>query len=202
MNYTKSRRAAFRSLLALVLAAPLLMALAGPTAAYTIVSQTGMVGEWYLTDSSETPGATCSYGAEYPPNNANFRWMKLRAPNVRAADRNSNVIDQKRVQWFWKLQRGTFNSSTWTNVATSAKQTKVAYENQAAAFTPLQINFNTGMSAQGDTLFRAVVTIKFLRNNGTAEGTVKATLHYFRIKSPFGTFTSSQKWCQQTTTSG
>lgn len=29
-----------------------------------------------------------------------------------------------------------------------------------------------------------------------------ATIDYYRIKSPFGTFTGSQKWCQQTTTSG
>jgi hypothetical protein len=197
-----ARLRALRPALALMLAVPLLITLAAPAAAYTIVSQTGMVGEWYLTDSYDTPGATCGYTQEYPPNHAYFRWMKLRAPNVRAADRDSNVIDQKRVQWFWKLQRGTINGSTWTNVATSSKQTKIAYENQAAAFTSLRVNFNTGTSPQGETVFRAMVIIKFLKNSGAVEGMVKARIDYYRVKNPWSTFTSGQSWCGQLTTSG
>lgn len=201
VDYAKPGLKALRSAVALMLALPLLITLAAPAAAYTIVSQTGMVGEWYLTDSVDTPGATCRYTGEYPPNYAYFRSMKLRAPTVRAADRDSTVIDQKRVQWSWKLQRAPYPGNTWTTVATSAKQTKVAYENQAAAFTPLQINLNTGLSPD-DTVFRAMVIIKFLRNNGTVEGTVKAVVDYYRMKNPWSTVTSSQPWCSQLTTSG
>lgn len=189
-------------LIGLVLVLPFVLATAGPASAYQVVYEDGLVGEYSFEDSSDKPGVWCGYSQQYPPNSAFFRWMKVRRPIVRAADRNAGVRDSRKVRWFWKLQRGTYPGSAWTTVATSDKQTKIAYEDQAAAFTPLRIDRNTGTQANELMIFRALVTIQFLKPNGAVEGTVRATLDWERRNQPWGYSTSNNGWCAQWVTSG
>ncbi len=91
----------FRFVLALCLASVAIGGLSvGPVGAYSNVTQTGMVGHWSLSDTSEIPGATCQYGAEYPPDNAGFRSMKVEPPVVFAADRNSGKREHRTIKWY------------------------------------------------------------------------------------------------------
>ena len=192
-----------KRLVGLVLVLPLVLAFAGPAAAYQVVSETGLLGEYIFEDYAEKPGGWCGYTQqEYPPNYAYFRWMKIRRPIVRAADRTSGQIDQRKVRWFWHLQRSTYPSGNWTTIATSAKQTKIAYENQAAAFTPLRIDRNVGTTHQAGVVFRALVVIQFLRPNGSVEGTANATLDWYRYNSPWGFTDHGNGFCERTATSG
>lgn len=195
-----------RSMLAAMTAALMIgAAIAGPASAYNVISQTGAVGNYSMTDSSVSPGATCAYGQEVPPNWAWLKWMKVRAPQVFAADRNSGARDQRRVSWQFKIQRAPYDmSEPWQTTASSAVQRRIAYDNQAAAFTPMQVNYNATTSQPGsdDDLLRALVILKWYRPNGSVEGTVRLAPTYYRNKSPFGVNTGGNPWCQARVTSG
>ncbi len=192
-----------RFVVALSLAAFAITGLAvGPVGAYSNVTETGMVGQWSFNDTSGTPGATCSYGPEYPPDYAGFRWMKVRPPVVFAADRDSNKIDHKRVKWFWKLQRAHYPMNDWKTIATSAVQSATAYDNQAAHFSALRINHNVGNPDFSDVVFRAFVVIKWVKADGSVEGTAKATIDYYKGKMPWGDAVYSSPFCQKVATAG
>lgn len=195
-----------RSAMAAVTAALMFAAaVAGPAAAYTVISESGLVGNYSLPDSAGSPGATCAYGQEVPPNWAWLKWMKVRAPQAFAADRNSGARDQRRVSWQFKIQRAPYDmSEPWQTVATSVVQRRTAYEDQAAAFTPIQVNYNATTSQPGseNDLLRALVILKWYRPNGSVEGTVKLAPTNYRNKSPFGVNTTGNSWCQARVTSG
>lgn len=193
---------------ALVAAAAALMiaaTVAGPAAAYTVVSESGLHGNYALTDSSESPAGTCSYGQEVPPNWRWLKWMKIRAPQVFAADRNSGVRDQRRVSWQFKIQRSPFDmSEPWQTVATSAVQRRTAWDDQAAAFTAMKVYYNATTSEPGsdNDLLRGLVILRWYKPNGSVEGKVKLAPTYYRHMSGFGTNTSGNSWCQVRVTSG
>jgi hypothetical protein len=176
---------------------------AGPVAAYSNVTEAGLVGPWSLTDTSVTPGATCSYGPEYPPNYAGFRWMKVKPPTVYAADRNSGRREHRMIEWYWKLQRAHYPNDDWTSLKTSAMQFALAYDDQPAQFTGLRINKNVGNPSEtGDVIYRAKVFIKWLKKDGTVEGTATATIDFYTHKV-FGTeFVAGNTWCQKVSTTG
>jgi hypothetical protein len=175
----------------------------GPVGAYSNISETGMVGPWSLNDTSGTPGATCGYGNEYPPDNAGFRWMNVKPPIVYAADRNSDKIDHKLVKWYWKLQRAHYpGTSGWKTIDTSDTQSATAYENQAAHFSAMRISHSVGNPADSDLLFRALVIIKWVKADGSVEGTAKATIDWYKAKAPWGDNVFGQPFCQAVTTEG
>lgn len=180
-------------------------AAAGPASAYTLVSETGMVGPYSLTESAESPAAKCGYGRQVPPNSAWFKWMKLRAPRVRAADRNSDLRDHRHVTWQFKIQRKIYDSpDPWQTVAASAVQGGTAYEDQAAPFSAMQVYYNARSHQQADDYYilRALVIIKWYRPGGAVEGTVRLTPTYYSGKMPWGTSTFGNDWCAAETTSG
>jgi hypothetical protein len=192
-----------RFFVALSLAAVAVAGLAvGPVGAYSNVTETGMVGPWSLNDTSGNPGATCKYGPEYPPDFAGFRWMNVRPPVVFAADRNSSKIDHKRVKWFWKLQRAHGQTNDWKTIATSAVQSAIAYENQAANLSALRIYRTVGNPDFTDINFRALVVIKWVKADGSVEGTAKATIDWYQTKAPWGILVGGQPYCQRVATAG
>ena len=75
-----------KRLLALALALPFALLSAGPTAAFTVLSESGPHGAYSLTDTPETPGAKCTYGDVVYSNWAYLVSMKVFAPHVFAAD--------------------------------------------------------------------------------------------------------------------
>jgi hypothetical protein len=167
-------------------------------------TETGLVGHYGLTDLYASPGSTCKYGKQVPPNGAWFKWMTVTAPNVYAADRNSGVRDHRKVSWQFRIQVVPFSGGSWKTVAHSSIQRATAYDDQAAPFTPMKVYWKpsrTGPNA-GALKVRAMVIIKWYKPGGGIEGKVKGTIDYYLMKMPWGNFTSSQPYCQDYTTSG
>jgi hypothetical protein len=192
-----------RFVVALSLAAFAVAGLAvAPVGAYSNVTETGMVGHWSLNDTSGTPGAVCNYGPEYPPDYAGLRWMSVKPPVVFAADRDSNKIDHKLVKWSWKLQRAHYPTNDWKTIDSSAVQSATAYDNQAAHLSALRINHNVGNPDNTDVLYRALVVIKWVKADGSVEGTAKTTIDWYKGKQPWGDTVFGNPYCQEVATAG
>jgi hypothetical protein len=187
---------------AMALVTGLLVAGAGSAAGTTFVGETGLLGNYYLADTDTTPAATCGYGNEVPPNGAWFKWMKVQPPTVYAADRDSGVIDHRRVSWQFKIQTRPYESTgSWKTVAVSEKQKAKAYENLAAPFTAMRVDWRPHHS--DPVVFkhvRALVIVKFYKPNGTVEGTAKFLVDWYKNKTPW--WTPIQNDCDVYTTSG
>ncbi len=160
-----------------------------PAAGTTFVSETGLLGNYYLADAESTPAAACGYGHEVPPNGAWFKWMKVQPPTVYAADRDSGVIDHRKVSWQFKLQIRRYDSTgKWKTVASSDVQKAKAYENLAAPFTAMRVDWKPHHS--DPVIFkdlRALVIIKFYKPNGKVEGTAKFIVDWYKRKEPWWT---------------
>src|SRR4051794_7249073 len=85
-------------------AAVIALAAPGPVAAFSEVSRSGSVGPYSVTDTVDSPDATCLYGAADATQTAWFKAMKVQPPTVFAADRDSNVRDHRKVSWQFKIQ--------------------------------------------------------------------------------------------------
>jgi hypothetical protein len=128
--------------------------------------------------------------------------MNVKPPVVFAADRDSNKIDHKRVRWFWKLQRAHYPNNDWKTIATSDAQSAIAYDNQAAHFSALRINRNVGNPDNTDIVFRALVVIKWVKADGSVEGTAKATIDWYKSKTPWGDSVGGSPFCSRVATAG
>lgn len=129
------------------------------------------------------PGGRCGYSAENAAGYARLRWIRVKAPQVFAADRNSEIRDSRIVGWSFKIQRMRPGGS-WVNVASSTQQEARAYEDQAAALSAKKVYY----SATSDgSLYRAVATIKWFRPNGTVQALVKFRVDYYGVKWTVGT---------------
>jgi hypothetical protein len=164
----------------------LAVAMAGPAAAYQVISEVGPHGHYDITDTIGTPGAKCSYGPQVYTNWAYLKSMKVYAPHVFAADRNSEKRDHRTVSWQFKLQRQSAGESAWHTFKSSAKQTKVAYEDTMAPFTAMTITYNSENSdpdhVSGPNLYyRALVIIKWYKPDGSVESTVKLVPDYYAM---------------------
>lgn len=162
-------------------------AMAGPAFGYQVLSETGPHGHYDITDSFATPGAKCSYGDVVYSNWAYLISMKVYAPHVFAADRNSEIREHRVVSWQWKLQRRAYDGTQWHTIKSSAIQKKTAYEDAMAPFTALKINYNaekedpTHVDAGGSKIFRALVIIKWYKPNGSVESTVKLVPDFYAM---------------------
>jgi len=184
-----------------------LFANAGPALGYSVISESGMVGPYSLTDTSEMPAGTCGYGDPQPPYDwAWLHWMKVRAPQVYAADRKPGVRDQRHVDWRIRIQRHLFGSlDPWETVAQSHIQKALAYEDAAAPFTPIKLRYNANVNIPNNDsyVYRAFVIIRWIKFGGTVEGTVRLTPTYYRMKTPFSPpFTGGGDFCGAITTEG
>jgi hypothetical protein len=155
---------------------------AAPAAAYTVKSQMGLLGPYFATDAAETPGAKCGYSA---PNSAGFarlRWMRVFKPTVYAADRSAELRDTRIVGWRIKLQRQAAGTTTWKTVANSAEQRARAYEDAAAPFTNMRVDYK----ARNDgSKYRALVLVSWYKS-GTVEGRVKLTIDWYGVEWTVG----------------
>jgi len=194
----------------LLLIAPLLIGLfanAGPALGYSVISQSGMVGPYSLIDTIEMPAGTCSYGDSQPPFDwAWLHWMKVRAPQVKAADRQPGVRDHRHVDWRIKIQRQLFGSSDpWETVAQSHIQKAQAYEDAAAPFSPIKLRYNAHVDIPNaeEYVYRAVVIIRWIKFGGTVEGTVRLTPTYYKMLTPFSPpHTGGGDYCGAISTAG
>ena len=176
-----------KRLLGLVLALPFALAAAGPAAAYQIISEVGPHGNVWFDDTTMAPAGTCTYGDIQFSNVAYLVKMKVRAPHVFAADRNSDLRDHRVVSWQWNLQRKNMDAATpkWKVIKSSGVQRKTAYEDQQAAFTAMTIKYDSEARQDPNhntpyVIYRAMVIVKWYKPNGDVESTVKIVPTYYK----------------------
>ena len=162
--------------------------LPNPAGAYG-TAESGLVGEYSYSESSDTPIATCGYAGPVGPSNWIWlNWVRVTAPTVRSADRNSETRDRRTVSVQLKIQRNTLGSSDpWSVVKSSHVQKATAYDDQAAALSPIKLYFTpkkTFFNGQ-NAIFRAMVLVKWLKKDGSVEGTAKIWPTYYRLNSPY-----------------
>jgi hypothetical protein len=194
-----------RVLLAATFAALILGAVAMPASAYTVIKQVGLLGEYYLDDTITTPAAKCVYGNEVVY--SNWVWIKsftVFAPVVRAADRNSNKRDKRRVSWQFQVQHARDPLLNWKVVKSSSIQYGTAYDDQAAPFTKMKVSYSPKFSlAEGQSgRFRPMIVIKWYKKDGSVEGRVKLIPSYYTFKSLYGTNNNAHDWCSTVATDG
>lgn len=176
-------KALVRRFMGPAVALAMLLSLAGPAAAYEIVSDSGPRGEFMLVDTADMPGGRCGYSAENMAGVARFRWLRVRAPQVFAADRNADQRDSRIVGWSFKIQR-LQPGGAWTNVAASSEQRARAYQDAAANLDPKKVYFH---GTNDGSQYRALVIIKWYKPNGSVEGKVKLLVSYYGVKWTVGT---------------
>ncbi len=159
-----------------------------PAGAYS-TAESGLVGEYSYSESSATPFATCGYAGPVGPSNWIWiRWVRVTAPTVMAADRNSARRERRVVSFRLTIQRTTFGSGNpWRAVRSSKVQKAPAYDDQAAALSPIKLSYTPKHTlANGQhAIFRAMVVVKWLTKDGKVEGTAKMWPSYYRINSPY-----------------
>jgi hypothetical protein len=125
----RSRR---RTLSVLASAALVLLIGVQPVAATTLVSKTGVVGSYSLTDAA-TPagsqGVTCAYDLV----TYHVTSITVRHPSVKARNRTSGR-DSQWVGWQYIVQHETPSGTTWQTIYASSFRKAVAKDNLAAAF--------------------------------------------------------------------
>ena len=180
MDLTPVRTRGGRSwLLAAALASALLVGTTGSASAYQVLETTGAVGPYTMTDTLSMPGATCAY-ERVSPDFEYFRSMRVRAPRVRAADRNANKRDTRIVSWRVLLQKNV--GPGFSTVAKTPWQRARAYEAKAAAFTAKRVYYNS-TSMDG---FVAEVWIRWHRADGSVEGRVRLRVEFYGIDGATG----------------
>lgn len=155
------------------------MGLSLPVSAAVIVTDTGTHGDFHIFDSAGFPGATCGYGAPNSSGVAYFKWMKVAGPSVQAANVTGGV-DHQTVSFQFKLQR-EIGMGSWKTVASSARQSKTAYDNSWTEFAPLKVYWN----GAANQYFRAITIIRWTRN-GSVDGLVNAQIQYYEAKWTVG----------------
>ncbi len=170
------RRLTTATVVGLILA----IGLSGAASAHVIVGTHGVTGDWRTHDSFETPEGKCGYSAPNSSGVAFFRWMKITPPLAFARDITAGR-DHQSVKWQFKIQRSV-NGGAWTNVASSPVQTKTAYDDMYARFTPMKVYYNGTSFVQK---FRGLVTVNWIRN-GSSEGWVKFWIEYYGVKWTVG----------------
>lgn len=168
----------------LIIAVGALMALtaAGPASAYTVVKDEGSRGEFWFNETETTPLARCGYSDPNAAGDARFRWMRVLAPGIFAADRTTER-DSRIVGWFFKLQR-MMPTGPWQTIARSPEQKARAYDDAAAVLTAKKVYFKGKIDG---SLFRAVVVMKWYKPNGSVAGKVVLRPSYYSVKWTVGT---------------
>ena len=181
MTVTRTQRSqTWQALLALGLAIGLLFVLTGAAAGYQVVSDTGDIGAYVVLDSGDDEGAKCGYGPEDGGGVADFKWMKVFAPQVWARD-VSGVRDNQTVSWRVNLFR-SIDEGPWQSIRTSAWQSKNAFDDQPAAFAPIKVYY----TGSANERLQAQLTIRWHRN-GTVEGKLKLLIDLYQVKWTVGT---------------
>jgi len=143
------------------LATALALAMAGAvgTSADTAVTELGSRGVHYLADSAEASGVRCAY------DDGNvIRSIRVRDPFVFGRNRTTS-IDSQWVSWNFQVQAQTPGSASWTSVATSALQKRIASDAQIADFSAMTTAFAGSAAKQ----YRVIVVIRWFGSGGSPE---------------------------------
>jgi hypothetical protein len=186
-----SRKRAAPGVLAVALALGAVLGSGVPVAAYTVLSETGLLGSYTFTESMAAPRARCGYSSRIGDYQY-LRFMRLGPPTVLAADRNSDKRDTRIAGWRFLIQRLGTDLTTWTTVAQSPIQKARAYEDAAAPFTAMRVNYSASRPFRD---FRAVVVINWYRPNGTVEGRARLAAQYYQLRDPSGVGPTMQNVC-------
>jgi hypothetical protein len=97
--------------------------------------------------------------------------------------------------------------TTWTTVASSVVQKATAYEDAPAPLSALRAKYNAEAKLDpnhsgSEAIFRALVTIKWIKPSGAVEATVRVVPTYVYINDATYLHTSSNGWCQAISTDG
>lgn len=164
---------------ALSLGLALGLGLSATVSAEVIVTDTGTHGDANIFDSDGFPGGRCGYGVETASGDAYLKWIRVLGPSVQAANR-TGAVDQQKVSFQVLVQR-KIGTGPWRTVASSAKQTRTAYDNAYTNFTAIKVYWNGAANQQ----FRAMSVIRWMRN-GSVDGLVKARIVYYGVKWTVG----------------
>jgi hypothetical protein len=186
--FEDSRRRVGRLTVAALTALMSTAAFVSPAAAYSS-QESGLVGPYAFPDTSGDPMATCAY---HDPGAGNWIWLdwfRVKAPTVYAADRNSSKRESRTVTFQFKIQKHMFGSpDPWKVVDASPIQRKTAWDDQAASFSAIKFYFTPNKTtANGQNgQFRVMAVIKWLKKDGSTEGSAKVWPSYYTKNSPYG----------------
>ncbi|MEA2676341.1 MAG: hypothetical protein QOJ81_482 [Chloroflexota bacterium] len=194
-----------RFIVSAALAATLFVSAAGPTAAFTVLSESGPHGDYSLTDGPATPAAECTYGDVVYANWAYLISMRVYAPHVFAADRTAQR-DHRVVGWQWQLQWKEYDKVRWHTIKSTAIQKRTAYEDQEAAFSAMKLNYNSEKDDpnhldEQSILFRARVIIRWYMPNGSLESTVKVKPDWY-ARDTYWAAGPAGNYCERVNTDG
>lgn len=149
-----------------------------PAAAYTVVSHTGVLGPYSLTDAGSPighQGATCFYKT------STYKLTKIEArrPVVKARNRTSGR-DSQWVSWQVIVQHQTPSGTTWATVFASTFTKALAYDNQAAPFA----NRTWTAPATPTGKYRVLLVIRWYTpgSSSTIQGQVKLRDSFYESK--------------------
>lgn len=167
--------------IAALMSLTVLLAMAGPAAAFDVISSSGHTGDYgYLpSDDSSHPPGKCGYGAVQADGLAHLRWIKVIGPKIAARDVTGGR-DHQQASWQLKIQRSV-HGGPWKTVAHSGIQTKTTYDDVSADYTPMKVSVNGKI----DQIYRAIVILRWMRN-GNVEGTVKLHPTNYGVKWTVG----------------
>jgi hypothetical protein len=162
--------------LALVVVAP------GVVSADTLVSRYARHGSNSLNDTSDAPGATCTYQQGF---GNDLRSIKVRPPNVYARNRSSGV-DNQNVAWRVLIQRqDPTPNGGWVTVYRSDPISGTATDATPAAFSEQTIPYE--VTNDDPAAYRALVKMIWYRFEGSGRmGTVTRRVDFYRWEDNMG----------------
>src|SRR5262245_54274237 len=165
-----------RLFLGLVLGASLVASLAGTASAHVVLVDEGTHGNYSVTDTYLSNGATCGFSLPNEYGVVFFRWLRAKPPTAFARN-STGQRDQQRVRWTFFFQH-RYKLNSWKTIGQSS-QTKTAYDDTKANFSALRI-YSNGGRFDG---YRAEVKIEWLRPNGTVAGKVRYRIQFYKADS-------------------
>jgi hypothetical protein len=167
------------ALLALVFAAQ-------TTAAATVISQTGTVGNYVIHDNHDsTRGADCDYETtKRTQHGIKAFWLdalKVRGPQIFAYDDGSGT--KQWVGWQLRVQKEPVSASdAWQNVYVSSVVKERV--NVSTGFQFAHRKWTAPQSLPNNTNWRVVVSLKWFKRGSstTVQGTVLASIDFYHVK--------------------
>lgn len=170
-------RHARRALGVLALSAAFVSLAGSSSLAATLQHHTGTIGPARFTDTSEKPGATCTYegaaGTQY------FTGMTLRGPRVKYPDQDPALghEDYGKVGYKIQLQHQT-GSGPWQNYVTSPEVKLTAYDDVWFKFPVRTQNWSGATSLGGK--WRAEVILTWYKLDKSVLGTGYWTIDNYK----------------------
>ena len=156
-----------------------LLVASAPVGAAAVVHESGSFGPYGFVDDLSSPdhaGALCKYTGS--PIDW-FRWMRVSAPQVYAANNNNTVREHRVVGWRVRLQRGTSPGGPWKTTLTSPEERATAYDDTPAVLHPI---FVKRQSDNTQLIYRALVVIRWY-HGGAVEGSAVLRIQYYHYRA-------------------